>query len=61
MYLALFAVALRATLRALRSRPTTPDGISPWRLLAFAPAAVTILGSFLSLPLILLVVALGRL
>jgi hypothetical protein len=61
IYLALFGVALRATLQALRSRPDSPEGISAWRLLAFAPAAVAILGSFVSLPLILIVVALGRL
>jgi hypothetical protein len=61
IYAALFAVALRATLDALSREPETPEGVSAWRLLAFAPAFVAIVGSFLSLPLILLVVALGRL
>lgn len=61
IYLALLGVALRATVRTLRDHPETPEGVSPWRLLAFAPAAVAIVGSFISLPLILIVVALGRL
>jgi hypothetical protein len=61
IYLALFATALAATLRALQSQSDAPEGIARWRLLAFAPAAVAIFGSFISLPLILVVVALGRL
>jgi len=61
IYLVFFAIALRATLRTLRAQPETPEGIATWRLLAFAPAAVAIFGSFISLPLILIVVAVGRL
>ena len=61
IYLTLFGAAVRAALQTLRAQPPGPEGVAAWRLLAFAPAVVTILGSFLSLPLILLVVALGRL
>lgn len=60
IYIALFAVAVNSLLRALRSHPPASPGVQQWRWLALAPVAVVIVGSFLSLPLILLVVALGK-
>jgi hypothetical protein len=60
MYLTLYAVALRVFLRSLQS--TQPDQeLSPWKLVTVAPMLVMIVGSFASLPLLLLVVGLGKL
>lgn len=60
LYLILFAVAVTVLLRAIHADDPSPNGIPAWRLLAYAPVVVAIIGSFVSLPLILLVVALGK-
>jgi hypothetical protein len=61
LYLGLFGAAVFYMVRTLRATPPAPDGLSAWRIVSLAPMLVVILGSFASLPLILAVVALGKL
>jgi hypothetical protein len=60
IYLGLYAIALRFFLISLRNQPDNRD-LPPWRVVSLAPMLVVLLGSFISLPLILLVAALGKL
>jgi hypothetical protein len=60
IYLALFVLAVRVLLRSLASHREGPE-IAPWRAVSLAPMVVIVLGSFVSLPLIVLVVLLGKL
>jgi hypothetical protein len=60
IYLGLYAVALHFFLASLRNHADTGD-LSPWRAVSLAPMLVVLLGSFASLPLILLVAILGKL
>ncbi|MGI8967742.1 MAG: hypothetical protein ACR2GA_01380 [Chloroflexota bacterium] len=61
LYLGLLAAAVTLMLRALRRAGARKEGLAAWRALSVAPMLVTIVGSFASLPLILFVVALGKL
>jgi len=61
LYLALFAVAVAAFVRAAKRQPVSPEGVAHWRSLALAPMLVAVLGSFVSLPLVLLIALLGKL
>lgn len=61
LYVVLFGIAVSILMKSLRQQTRGPEGVPPWRLLAYAPVLVTIVGSFVSLPLILLVVALSKL
>jgi hypothetical protein len=60
LYLALFALALRYLLTGLRESPASEANMTAWRVVSLAPMLVTILGSFASLPLIILVAAAGK-
>lgn len=57
----LFAWSVRALRGGLVQPPTGSEEMAAWRLLSLTPMLTTILGSFVSLPLVLLVLALGRL
>lgn len=59
LYVALYVVVLRYFLLSLRDEHGAPD-MAKWRAVSVAPMVVTIIGSFVSLPLILLVAVLGR-
>ncbi|MGH2441668.1 MAG: hypothetical protein ACRDFX_00700 [Chloroflexota bacterium] len=61
IYVALFGAAVYYLIRALKVQPRTQDGISAWRLVSVAPMLVVIIGSFASLPLIIIVAAIGKL
>jgi hypothetical protein len=60
-YLALFAASLWALRDFVRRQEVLPDGMATWRALSLAPMLTTILGSFVSLPVVLFVLALGKL
>jgi hypothetical protein len=59
VYAALFAIAAAAFVRFARTYRPGEDGLAPWRALAWAPVMVAIIGSFCSLPVLLLIAALG--
>jgi hypothetical protein len=61
LYLSLFALATQRLLDALRAPPDTSAHVAAWRVVTLAPMLVVILGSFASLPLIVVVAALGKL
>jgi hypothetical protein len=61
VYAVLFAAAVLALRRTARRQPVAGAGDDHWRLLALAPMLVVVVGSFVSLPLLLAIVALGRL
>ncbi|MBV9282834.1 MAG: hypothetical protein JOZ41_22385 [Chloroflexi bacterium] len=61
LYLALFAAALALLLRFAQASLDAEGGLPRWRYLSMAPALVVVVGSFVSLPLLLLILALGRL
>lgn len=58
LYAGLFSAAVWALMRSMRDQG--PGEGALWRQLALAPMAVAIVGSFLSLPLVLLVAILGK-
>jgi hypothetical protein len=60
-YTAALAVAVVGLRRAMAKERQTVEGLSHWRAMSVAPMATTIVGSFLSLPLVLVVLALGKL
>jgi hypothetical protein len=63
IYLALFLLAARFLLEALSRRAedgSAGSDLATWRLVSLAPMATVIMGSFASLPLLLIVLALGR-
>ncbi len=60
-YCVLLGAAIVGTRAMLRAPSHTAVEISQWRALSVAPMATTIVGSFLSLPLVLLVLALSKL
>ena len=60
IYIGLYSVALRYFLISLRDGAGHGD-LAPWRAVSLAPMLVVMLGSFISLPLILVVAALGKL
>jgi hypothetical protein len=59
-YMALFGAALRALRNFTLKEASKPDGMAAWRVLSLAPMLTTILGSFVSLPVVLFVLALGK-
>ena len=60
VYVALLGVALWALRKTWRQRSELSADLATWRLLSLAPMVTTILGSFISLPIVLIVVALGK-
>lgn len=60
MYLGLFAAAAVALTRALRTEGNKASVDMAWRLLAAAPMLVVVAGSFISLPLLMTILLLGR-
>jgi hypothetical protein len=60
-YVALFAASLWAFRNFTRRQADLDSGITAWRALSLAPTLTTILGSFVSLPVVLFVLALGKL
>jgi hypothetical protein len=58
-YLAVFIAAVMTLARRARGEYNVAD-VARWRLLSLAPMLVVILGSFVSLPVMLLVLALGK-
>jgi hypothetical protein len=61
MYTGLFVAACVVLLRFARRYGTAQQDLALWRLLSLAPMLVAMVGSFLSLPLLLIIAALGRL
>jgi hypothetical protein len=61
IYIGLFGLASAYLLRALRGGRETSEELALWRAVSLAPMFVVIVGSFVSLPLILIVAALGKL
>src|SRR5947209_7395386 len=59
VYVGLFSVALRLLLAAAPDR-SSRDSIAAWRQIAVAPMLAVIVGSFLSMPILLLIAALGK-
>jgi hypothetical protein len=59
LYAALFLTACAVLIQHLR-RWTVSGAPVSWRLLSAAPMVVAVLGSFLTLPLLLLILAAGR-
>ena len=55
MYMALFSLAAVAFVRYAGNSGTREGDLARWRLLAAAPMVVVIIGSFVSLPLLVLV------
>jgi hypothetical protein len=60
LYVTLFAVAAAMLIRSAGEFREGIEGMAHWRLLSLAPMLVAIVGSFVSLPLLLLVAALGK-
>ena len=60
MYVILFIAAL-LLLRRFVDRHTGPErDLALWRILSLAPMLVVVIGSFVSLPVLLLIAAVGR-
>lgn len=60
VYLTLFVVALGLLLRFQRGYQPEAGDLAHWRLLSLAPMMVAVIGSFVSLPVLLVVAALGK-
>ena len=60
VYLVLMGVALRALQRTWRQRSELSGELAAWRILSLAPMVTVIVGSFISLPIVLAVLALGK-
>jgi hypothetical protein len=60
IYTALLVVALRALLKNLNQPQVAGADVAVWRLVALAPMLVVIVGSFASLPILLIVALLGK-
>lgn len=61
LYAGLFVVAALHLARLSRRFRSAQDGMAAWRLISLAPMFVLVVGSFMSLPVLLLVAALGKL
>jgi hypothetical protein len=59
-YAALFGVVTTQLIRAMRRDIETGD-TARWRYLSMAPMVTVILGSFVSLPIVLVIVIIGKL
>ena len=60
MYASLFALAVRLLVQSLRTYAEGQPQFSPWRAVSLAPMVVTVVGSFVSLPIVVLVAVLGK-
>jgi hypothetical protein len=60
IYVTLLAASLLALRRAWHRQAELSSELAAWRLLSLAPMVTTILGSFVSLPIVLVVLALGK-
>jgi hypothetical protein len=60
MYSALFGVAVLQLLRSARRYSSGASQLSPWRYISLAPMLVIVLGSFVSLPILLLIALIGK-
>jgi hypothetical protein len=60
IYSGLFLIAARLLWQLWRSSSDADQGLAQWRTLSLAPMATLVLGSFISLPLLLLIAALGK-
>lgn len=60
LYVTLFLVAVVLLVRSAREFTEGTETLARWRLLSLAPMFVAIVGSFVSLPVLLIVVALGK-
>jgi high-affinity Fe2+/Pb2+ permease len=61
VYVGLFLIAAWYLARFARRYRDPVDGLAVWRLISLAPMIALLVGSFASLPILLLVAALGRL
>jgi hypothetical protein len=61
MYTALFSIAVLQLLRSARRKGSGASQLSPWRYISLAPMLVVVLGSFVSLPILLVIALLGKL
>src|SRR5207245_2837914 len=60
VYVVFLGVALWALRKTWRQRSELSGDLAAWRTLSLAPMVTTILGSFVSLPIVLIVLALGK-
>ncbi len=60
-YVLLFSVGARYFVRGLSGLGSSTEDMAAWRLVSLMPMLVVILGSFVSLPILLLVVVAGKL
>ena len=60
LYLGLFVAATLMLMRFSQRYQEAEGGLAAWRLISLAPMVVAIVGSFASLPILLLIVALGK-
>jgi hypothetical protein len=60
LYLCLFAAAAFNLVRFARTYRQSEGGLAQWQLLSLAPMLVAVVGSFISLPILLFIVALGK-
>lgn len=60
LYLALFGYAVRLLGHGLRTATAEETNSPAWRLVSLAPMLAVIVGSFASLPILLLIAVLGR-
>jgi hypothetical protein len=61
LYLGLLGLALQLLWRQIASSDRAEGQMSPWRYLSLAPMVVAIVGSFASLPVLLIIAGLGKL
>lgn len=61
MYAGLFVAALALLVRFARRYHQTEAELPIWRLISLAPMLLVVVGSFISLPLLLLIAGLGKL
>jgi hypothetical protein len=61
VYIALAAAAVYSLARPSGEANASMAGLSRWRTLSAAPMVVAIVGSFVSLPLLLLIAVVGKL
>lgn len=61
LYGGLFLLAVRSLLVQMQRQPDSESTLAYWRYLSLAPMVVAVIGSFASLPLLLIILALGHL
>ena len=60
LYACLFAAAAAWLFRLASAAPPSESSLPVWRYISVAPMLTAIVGSFVSLPLVLLIIALGK-